>query len=134
MTLSETTSQPTKSTPARCIKEKQTRVDVYRQIAEEVGLRVVQVKQVFDALSGLIEGHLHEDGSGEVSIPGLVKVKRVKRKATQTRTMVSPLTGTSVEIPGKPPRPDVKLIALKSLRDMVSDSPSNQSTETEIIP
>ena len=101
------------------ITEKQSRVEVYRAIAEETGLKRVQVESVFQALGNLIQGHLNSDGSGEISIPGLVKIRRIMRKRTQPREMLSPLTGTVVQISSKPARTDVKLIPLKSLRDML---------------
>lgn len=45
-----------------------------------------------------------------------IKVRRIKKKATKPRTMVSPLTGQEVVIAGKPSRLAVKLTALKPLK------------------
>lgn len=102
------------------IKERQTRVEVYKAIAEDTGLKRTEVEAVFSSLGRIVNGHMKKQGSGQVSVAGLVKIKRIMRKRTKKRRMVSPLTGTEVEIPAKPARADVKLIPLKALKEMLT--------------
>ena len=102
--------------------QKQSRVEIYRQIAKMTGLKRIQVESVFGALSSVISTHLHDEGSGVVSIPGLVKIRRVNRKRTKEREMLSPLTGTVVQIRSKPERSVLKLLPLKPLREMLGDA------------
>jgi len=103
------------------IKEHQTRVEILQAIAEQAQLKRAQVETVFSLLANIVKGHLAKNGSGEVMIPKLgLKIRKVRRKATNKRKMVSPLTGNEVIIPAKPARDDVKLIALKTLKAAVS--------------
>ncbi len=102
------------------IRERQSRVEILQTISEETGLKRIDVEAVFTQMKKIVEGHLKKQGSGEVLIPKLgLKLRRIRRKATKKRTMVSPLTGQEVVIPSKPARDDVKLIALKTLKETV---------------
>ena len=101
-------------------KDKQTRIEIMQAIANEANLSRVQVETVFDALNTIIEGHMKKRGSGEITIPKTgIKIRRIKKKATKARRMVSPLTGQEVTIAAKPARYTVKLSALKSLKELV---------------
>lgn len=104
----------------RAIKERQSRAEIFQAIAMDTNIKRVDVEAVFDSLAKLIKSHMKRQGSGEIILPKIgLKIKKVRRKATKTRKMVSPLTGTEVEIPSKPARDDIKLIALKSLKEAV---------------
>lgn len=101
-------------------REKQTRIEILRSIAESTGLPKVQVESVFSVLAELLHSHVRKRGSGEFTIPMAgIKVRRIKKKATKPRRMLSPLTGQTVEIAGKPSRLAVKLTALKPLKAAV---------------
>lgn len=102
-------------------KDKHTRADILNVIAENTGLTKVQIESVFAELKGVMRGHLKKRGSGEIILPFLgVKLKRVKKKATKARKMVSPLTGTEVEIAAKPATNTVKVTVLKALKELVA--------------
>lgn len=106
----------------KAIKEKQSRVEIMQEIADNTGLKRVDVEGVFTELAKLVRAHLRKQGSGEIMVPKLgIKIKKIRRKATKKRKMVSPLTGNEVEIAAKPARDDVKLIALKTLKETVLD-------------
>ncbi len=99
-------------------QEKQTRVEIVQQLAKMTKIKRKEVEALFDNLLGIIASHMSPEGSGEIIIPKIgVKIKRIKRKATKSRTMVSPLTGTEVDIASKPERFDVKLYSLKPLKE-----------------
>jgi len=103
-------------------KDKQTRIEILRTLADITGLPKTQIEAVFSALTDLMVAHMKKRGSGEFTIPMTgIKVRRVKKKATKPRNMVSPLTGQEVVIPGKPIRSAVKVYALKVLRNAVND-------------
>ncbi len=105
------------------IKERQTRVEILQHISEKTNLKRRDVEAVFTEMANLIKAHLSKKGSGEILLPKLgVKVKRVRRQRTRERKMVSPLTGQEVVIPSKPARDDIKLIALKPLKEAIADS------------
>lgn len=103
-------------------KEKQTRVEILRSLAEMTGLSKIQVENVFDSLTQLMVAHIRKRGSGEFTIPMTgIKVRRVKKKATKARKMISPLTGQEVSISGKPARHAVKISPLKPLKQAVQE-------------
>ncbi|MDB6095983.1 MAG: DNA-binding protein [Francisellaceae bacterium] len=107
---------------ANFTKEKQTRIQILQTIADTAELSKVQVKNVFMVLSELLKGHMKKKGSGEFTIPmSGIKVRRIKKKATKARTMVSPLTNKEVVIPAKPARTGIKVTALKSLKVAISE-------------
>lgn len=102
----------------KAIKDCQTRMEILQQISDETGLKRVEVEAVFTAMGKIIKAHMKKQGSGEIMIPKLgLKIRKVRRKPTKKRTMVSPLTGQEVVIPPKPARDDIKLIALKGLKE-----------------
>lgn len=103
-------------------REKQTRIDILRTLADTTGLSKNQIETVFNSLTELIVSHMRKRGSGEFTIPMTgVKIRRIKKKATKSRNMVSPLTGQEVEIPGKPARHAIKISALKVLKGAVAE-------------
>lgn len=101
-------------------KEKQTRIEILRTLSENTGLARSEVESVFSSLTDMIISHMRKKGSGEFTIPMTgIKVRRVKKRATKARKMVSPLTGQEVTIAGKPARHAVKISALKVLKEAV---------------
>lgn len=100
------------------IKDKQTRMEILQTISDQTGLKRVEVEAVFTEFAKLVKAHMKKQGSGEIMIPKLgLKIRKVRRKPTKKRVMVSPLTGKEVIIPPKPARDDIKLIALKGLKE-----------------
>ncbi len=103
-------------------KEKQTRIEILRTLSENTGLAKNEVESVFSSLTDMIIAHMHKKGSGEFTIPMTgIKVRRIKKKATKARKMVSPLTGQEVMIAGKPSRHAIKISALKVLKQAVAE-------------
>lgn len=109
-----------KQSKTKAIKDKQTRVEILQYLSDKTGLKRVQVEAVFDEMAAVIRAHMKKQGSGEVLIPKLgLKIRKIRRKATKKRVMVSPLTGQEVVIPPKPVRDDIKVIALKPLKEAI---------------
>lgn len=105
----------------KAVKDKQTRVEILQHISDVTKLKRVEVEAVFTEMAKLVRAHMKKQGSGEIMIPKLgLKIRKVRRKPTKKRVMVSPLTGMEVVIPPKPARDDVKLIALKWLKESVA--------------
>ena len=102
----------------RATKHRQTRMEILQMISDATGLKRVEVESVFTELAKIVKSHMKKQGSGEIMVPKLgLKIRKVRRKPTKKRTMVSPLTGQEVVIPPKPARDDIKLIALKGLKE-----------------
>jgi nucleoid DNA-binding protein len=94
-----------------------TKAEIITQISDKAGLTKKDVTAVFDELSGIIKKSLKS--ANEFSMPGLMKVKVVKKPATKARLGKNPFTGEEITIKAKPARKTVKVTALKGLKDMV---------------
>jgi DNA-binding protein HU-beta len=99
---------------------KLTKTQVITALSEETELSKKDVARVFEALSALIAKQLvGRGGPGEVVIPGLLKLKAVKKPATKEREGINPFTKEPITIAAKPASKKVKAIALKALKEMV---------------
>jgi nucleoid DNA-binding protein len=97
-----------------------TKSAVYQQLATHTKLTRKQVTEVFDALAALIKNQLGKKGPGMFTLPGLLKLKLVRKAATKARKVPSPFNpGQEMTIKAKPARNVVKAQALKSLKEMV---------------
>ena len=92
---------------------------VYSELADSSELSRKQVAAVFDGLTGVIRRELGKKGPGLFTVPGLMKVKVVRKKATKERMGVNPFTGEQQMFKAKPARNVVKVLPLKALKGMV---------------
>ena len=67
----------------------------------------------------LISSNLSEEGPGIFSVPGLMKIKVVRKPATPEREGINPFTKEKTVFKAKPARNVVKITPLKGLKDMV---------------
>ena len=97
-----------------------TKSEIYAKIVEDTGLTRKDVAAVFDSLNGQIKKNLGgRGGPGMFSIPGLMKMRVVKKPARKARKGVNPFTGEEMMFKAKPATKVVKVTALKGLKDMV---------------
>jgi nucleoid DNA-binding protein len=96
-----------------------TKTATFQKMAEATGSNKKQVAEFFDALTELIKQELGKKGPGVVTIPGLLKIKRVEKPATKPRQGRNPQTGEPMMIKAKPKRTVVRALALKGLKEMV---------------
>ena len=101
------------------VKQPMTKAQLLSAIAEDTGLARKQVTEVMDSLSGQIERHIKKRGPGTFTLPGLLKVKTVRKPARKARKGVNPFTGEETTFAAKPAHTVVKIQPLKGLRDMV---------------
>jgi len=97
-----------------------TRTAIYAELAEATGLTKKQVKSVFEELGTLIERHIKKRAVGTFTLPGLLKIKTVKKPARKARKGVpNPFKpGELMDVAAKPATTKVKVLALKKLKDM----------------
>ncbi len=101
-------------------KKPPTKSEIYRHIAEDTGLTRKDVAAVFESLAGLIKKNLGgRGGPGLFTLPGLLKMRVVKKPATKARKGINPFTGEETVFKAKPASKVVKVNALKGLKDMV---------------
>lgn len=107
----------TKKAPA--VKKPPTKNEMLTYIAEDTGLTKKEVAMVMDSLTGLIAKNLKPRSAGAFNLPGLLKIKVVKKPATKSRKGVNPFTGEEITIKAKPARRAVKVTPLKGLKEMI---------------
>jgi len=95
-----------------------TKSEIFSLIAEKTDLKKKDISAVFDTLTELMAKDLKR-GPGVFSVPGLMKVKVVRKPAVPARKGINPFTGEETMFKAKPARNVVKVTALKALKDMV---------------
>ena len=94
-----------------------TKSQVISAIAGQTDLSKKQVAAVLEALSGAMKKALK--GAGVFTLPGVCKMRIVKKAATKAREGVNPFTGEKMMIKAKPASRKVRIRALKNLNEMV---------------
>ena len=86
------------------IKEKYTKSAIVASLSESTDLSKKEVTAVLDELSGLIERHLRKGAAGEFTLPGLMKIKSVKKPARKAKKGVpNPFKpGETMDVAAKP--------------------------------
>ena len=102
----------------KSIKEPFTKSTLYTTIAERTELKKKDVVAVFDELASIINGHVKRNAAGVFTLPGLLKIKVVRKPATKARKGINPFTGEPTVFKAKPARNVVKAQPLKNLKDM----------------
>jgi nucleoid DNA-binding protein len=115
---------PKAAAPAKkvtAVKDKFTKTAILGEIAGNTGLTKKQVGSVLDGLSVLINRHIKKGAVGEFTLPGLLKIKTVKKPARKARKGVAnPFRpGELMDVAAKPASTKVKVLPLKGLKEMV---------------
>jgi nucleoid DNA-binding protein len=108
---------PTKR--ASAVADPMTKSELYATIAENTELTKKQVTAVLEELGIQVERHLKKRGAGVFTLPGLLKLKVIRKPAVKARKGVNPFTGEEMMFKAKPARNVVKALPLKGLKDMV---------------
>ena len=96
-----------------------TKTEILTSLAESTGLSKKDVASVLDELGTLISKGLGKRGPGVFNLPGLMKVKVIRKPATKARKGINPFTKEETVFKAKPARNVVKILPLKGLKDMV---------------
>ena len=96
-----------------------TKTEVLTALAEATGLTKPQVNEFFEELTKLIATNLKEGGPGVFNVPGMLKVKVVRKEAKPEREGKDPFTGETRMFKAQPAKNVVKVTALKKLKDAV---------------
>ena len=103
------------------LKEAMTKTQLLEQLAENTGLSKKDVAAVLDELGVAIERHIKKRAIGTFALPGLLKIKTVRKPARKAQKGVpNPFRpGETMDIQAKPASTQVKVLPLKKLKDMV---------------
>jgi nucleoid DNA-binding protein len=96
-----------------------TKGEVFTKLAAKSGLSKKQVSTVFEALTELIGNELGKKGPGLFVVPGLLKLKVVRKPATKAKQGINPFTKEPMTYKAKPARNVVKALPLKFLKELV---------------
>src|SRR5579871_1489983 len=81
-----------------------TKNEIFTSIAEKSGVARKDVAKIFDALGELIGKELGKKGPGQFIVPGLLKLKVVRKPATKAKQGINPFTKEPMTIKAKPAR------------------------------
>jgi nucleoid DNA-binding protein len=95
-----------------------TKSEILNQISKDTKLSRKQVSSVLDSLGGCIKKSLR--GNGMFTVPGLLKLKVVKKPATKEREGINPFTKEKMTFKAKPASRKVRALPLKALKNMVN--------------
>ena len=101
------------------IKKALTKSQIIAEISESTELTKKDVTAVLDDLSLLIDRHVKKGAAGTFTLPGVLKVRKVKTPARKARKNVpNPFKpGETMDIPAKPASSKLKIVPLKALKD-----------------
>ena len=95
-----------------------TKSEIVAQICKDAELSRKQVAAVFESLNGQIKKSLRSGGL--FTLPGLLKMKVVKKPATKAREGINPFTKEKMVFKAKPASKKVRALPLKALKAFVN--------------
>jgi len=105
--------------PLTRAKKAYTKTELLTTIADRTGVAKKEVGAVLDSLGDVMEAHVKKGAVGSFNLPGLLKVKTIRKPATKARKGINPFTGEETVFKAKPARSVVKVLPLKKLKEMV---------------
>ncbi|HIG56347.1 MAG TPA: DNA-binding protein [Candidatus Latescibacteria bacterium] len=102
------------------VRKAMTKTQLLAEIAENTEVAKKDVAAVLDELANIIDRHIKKGAVGHFTLPGLLKIKTVKKPARKAQSGVAnPFRpGETMDVAAKPASVQVKALALKKLKDM----------------
>ena len=102
------------------LKVAMTKTQLLNELADNTGLAKKDVASVLDELAVQVQRHIKKGAVGQFTLPGLLKIKTVKKPARKAQKGVpNPFRpGETMDVAAKPASVQVKALALKKLKDM----------------
>ena len=99
------------------VKEAFTKTALIAHLATQAGVEPKAAKAVLAALETAILASVHKKGSGEFTLPGLLKIGVQKVPAKPKRKGINPFTKEEQVFAAKPATVRIKVRSLKKLKD-----------------
>ena len=96
-----------------------TKSEVIGALAEANDMSRKDVNAFFESMGKMIKKDLGRSGPGIFNVPGMMKIKVVRKPATKARLGINPFTKEEMMFKAKPARNVVKVLPLKNLKAMV---------------
>lgn len=108
-----------KAAPAalKPLKDTFNKTTLVAHLAQQASVEPKVAKAVLAALESAILASVHKKGSGEFTLPGLLKIGLQQIPAKKKRFGKDPFTGEERWFPAKPASVKIKTRALKKLKD-----------------
>ncbi len=102
------------------IRTPYTKTQTIQALMDKTGLSRKEIASVLEGLGDIIEGHVKKRSCGSFTLPGLLKIKTVKKPARKAQKNVpNPFRpGETMDVAAKPATTVVKALPLKKLKDM----------------
>ena len=113
-------NKPVTTKPAAVLKPIKTAFNkstLAAHLAEQTGLEPKSARAFMAALEATVWASVHKKGLGDFTLPGLMKVTAVQVAAKKKRTGIDPYTKVERVFAVKPATTEIKVRALKKLRD-----------------
>ncbi len=112
-------AKPVAAAPAalKPIKTAFNKTTLIAHLSEQSGVEPKAAKAVLAALESAILASVHKKGSGEFTLPGVLKIGLQQVAAKKKRFGKDPFTGAERWFPAKPASVKIKTRALKKLKD-----------------
>jgi hypothetical protein len=96
-----------------------TKAAIIQELAQTTSLSRQQVTSLLDALAEMAKRELgKKGGAGKFTVPGLLQMRLVRKKATKERLVPNPFKpGEMMTMKAKPAQNSVKVRALKAFSD-----------------
>ena len=111
---------PAKKVVTTAISDKMTKGQIVASLADTTELSKKQVSEVLDAYENLIARSIKKRGVGEFTMPGLMKITTKKKPAVKARKGINPFTGEEQMFKAKPASMQVKIRALKKMKEFAA--------------
>ena len=108
----------TSNRKSMALKEAMTKTQLVNALSESTGLQKKDVASVLEQLGAVIERHIKRRAVETFTLPGLLKIKVVRKPATKARKMISPFNGQEITVAAKPTSRAVKVQPLSRLKRM----------------
>lgn len=99
------------------IKTAFNKTTLIAHLAQQSGVEPKAARAVLAALETAILGSIHKKGSGEFTLPGVIKIGLQQVPSKKKRFGKDPFTGEERWFPAKPASVKIKTRALKKLKD-----------------
>lgn len=109
----------TKPVKVSASSKARTKGDVYRTVADHVGIKPRDVAGVFHVMGSLIKADLSKNGAGVFKVPGMMRITVTRKPATKARMGINPFTKEQVMFKAKPARNVIRIRPMRQLKEMV---------------
>ncbi len=108
------------SAPVKVVKDAYSKSQLIGYLTERTALSRKEVSGVMEAYQEAIYASLSPKSVGTFTIPGVLKLVRIRKPAKKARQGINPFTGEPTTFKAKPAKNVVKARILKKVKDLLN--------------